>query len=189
MLSQAAFDLETSNLNADYGVLLVAVIRVAGQKKPIVLRGDRLNPKWRTRRSDDSVIVARVAQILDKQDVLFAHNGSPGRFGFDLPFLQSRLAKHRLEPLKKRKIVDPVAIARNQFRLSSNSLESVSAHLGLPPKIKLRPDVWVRASHDGDREAMNQVVERCVSDVDILVAIVEAVKGYVSQIDSRGSAW
>jgi len=189
MLTQAAFDLETSSLNADYGILMVAVIRYQGQPKPVIFRGDKMNPRWKTNRSDDSAIVKEVADAIRDVDVLFAHNGSTGRFGFDLPFLQARLARHRLPHLERKKIIDPVQIARNQFRLSSNSLESVAAHLKLAPKMRLPPEVWVKASHDGDRKSMDTVVARCVSDVEILVEIVKSVKGYVKQIDSRGSAW
>jgi DNA polymerase III epsilon subunit-like protein len=188
MLSVAAFDLETSSLNADYGILLVGVVHTAGAAEPTVFRGDTLAKNWKSRRSDDSAVVKAVAECLMGHDVLVAHNGATGR-GFDMPFLQARLAKWGLPPMPRRKIIDPVQIARNQFRLSSNSLESISSHLGLPPKMKLPPSVWLEAFLDGDKTAMDTIVARCTSDVAILVEIFKAVKGYVAQIDSRGSSW
>lgn len=188
MLSVAAFDLETSSLNADYGILGVAVIQPGDGTEPIVFRGDLMNRKWKTRRSDDSAIVKAVGDALQGYDILVAHNGSTGR-GFDLPFLQARRAKWGFSPLPRMKIIDPVQIARQQFRLSSNSLRSISAHMGLPPKMELAPSVWLEAFLDGDKDAMDTIVERCKSDVAILVEIVKRVKGYCRQLDHRGSAW
>lgn len=189
MLSIAAFDLETSNLNADYGRLLCGVVWAAGASEPKVFRGDTLNKKWKNDREDDSAVVRAVAEELAGHDILIAHNGAAGGFGFDIPFLQSRLACHRMPAFPRKKIIDPVRIARQQFRISGNSLESISAHLGLTPKMKLPPAVWVKASHNGCKESMNLIVERCVSDVRILCEIIQQLKGYVTQIDAKGSWW
>lgn len=189
MLSQGAFDLETFGLNADYGVLGVCVVYDADTKETTVLRADQMNRRWKSCRSDDSAIVRATAELLGKYDILIAHNGAPGRFGFDLPFLQSRLARHKLPAFARKKIIDPVQIARSQFRLSSNSLEAVSAHIGGPPKLHLAPEVWTRAFLDGDKAAMDTIVERCVSDVQLLVDVVKAVKPYCHQLDHRGSSW
>lgn len=188
MLSVCAFDLETSSLNADYGVLLVGVVHPAGAAEPLVFRGDKLNKNWKAKRSDDKAVVKAVAECLASHDVLIAHNGSTGR-GFDIPFLQARLARWGLPPIPRRKMIDPVQIARNQFRLSSNSLESISSHLGLPPKMKLAPSVWLEAFLDGDKAAMDTIVARCTSDVAILIEIFKAIKAYVATIDHRGSSW
>lgn len=190
MLSVAAFDLETSNLNADYGILGVAVIWPAGSKKPLILRGDELNKNWKVKRSDDQEIVRATAEELQRHDILVAHNGAPGNFGsFDIPFLQTRLARWGLPAFVRKKIIDPVQIARRQFRLSSNSLESCASHLGLEPKMSLPPEVWTRAFLDGEKAAMDTIVTRCVSDVRILCGIVKHVKSYCHQLDHRGSSW
>src|SRR5262249_51982400 len=107
MLTVAAFDLETSSLNGDYGILGVAVIQPAGEEiPPIVLRGDELNKKWATRRSDDRAIVKEVSEELQSYDILIAHNGAAGRSGFDIPFLQARLARWSLPPFPRKKIID-----------------------------------------------------------------------------------
>jgi uncharacterized protein YprB with RNaseH-like and TPR domain len=189
ILSIAAFDLETTNLNADYGILMAAVVRTNYSKKPIIFRGDETNPKWKTKRSDDSEIVRAVSEELQKHDILVAHNGATGGWGFDIPFLQTRLAKWNLPPFPRKKLIDPVQIARKQFRLSSNSLASVAGHLGLENKMYLAPDVWTQAALDGDKKAMDQIVARCSSDVRILVCIVAHIKSYCATLDHRGSSW
>src|SRR5262245_47444543 len=182
VLTQAAFDLETSSLNGDYGSLGVAVIHPAGEENPIVLRGDVLNKNWKTKRSDDSAIVKEVAEELSSYDILIAHNGAAGRFGFDIPFLQARLVRWGLPPFPRKKIIDPVQIARNQLRLSGHSLESIAGHLGLEQKMRLANSVWVEAFLDGTRAAMDLIVERCKSDVRILCEIVKSIKGYCHQL-------
>ena len=189
MLSVAAFDLETCNLNADYGILGVAVVKTTATKKPIVFRGDQLNKRWKTRRSDDSAIVKAVAEELKRHDILIAHNGAAVRFGFDIPFLQARLAHHGMPVFPRMKIIDPVQIARKNFRLSGYSLETIANHLGLEMKMKLPPSVWTEAFLDGCPKAMDTLVARCVSDVRILCGVVDAVKGYCATLDSRGSSW
>lgn len=188
MLTIAAFDLETSNLSGDYGVLGVAVVQPSTARAPVVYRADEICKDWAKGRSNDREIVRRVAESLASFDILIAHNGATGR-GFDVPFLQSRLARWGLPAFPRKKMIDPVQIARNQFRLSSNSLESISAHLGLEPKMKLPPSVWLEAFLDGDKRAMDRIVARCKSDVKILCDIVKVVKSYCQQLDHRGSSW
>jgi uncharacterized protein YprB with RNaseH-like and TPR domain len=145
------FDLETSSLDADFGVLLCAVVKPAGGPYK-TFRADRLNPSWARRRSDDSAILRAVAAELERYDVWCAHNGA----WFDVPFLRARLLRWGLPALPTRKLVDPVQLARRKLRLSGNSLRTVARHLGAAAKRELEPTVWQRAALDGDRAEMDQ---------------------------------
>lgn len=183
MITSACFDLETSSLNADFGVILCAVIKPGGGS-PVVFRGDAY-PGWERGRSDDSPISRDIADALGKFDILVAHNGKK----FDIPFLQTRLARWGLPPLPRTKLVDPVLLARNNYRMSSNSLQRLLGMFGLNEKTVVDNDVWLRASLDGDRESMNYIVEHCQKDVDMLDALLDKVKPFCSKFDSGGSAW
>lgn len=186
MIRACAFDLECSSLNADFGVIGAAVLHFNDQRRPVVLRGDELNPKWyKGLRSDDSAIVRKVAELLQTADILVAHNGVQ----FDLPFLQSRLARWGLPYFQPRKFIDPVWLARKHFRLSSNSLDAVCSHLGIEGKTPVSRRAWVEAFLDGSRAAMDEIVHHCKMDVKILVELVPYVKPYCRQFDTRGSAW
>lgn len=186
MLTAATFDLETTSLNADFGIVLCGVILPHDSRaKPIVFRGDKSNPKWATKRSDDSKLVAEIADELAKYDVLIAHNGQR----FDLPFLRTRLAKWHLPPMPKKKLIDPVLIARNQLKMSWNSLEKLADMMGCNAKTEVSGDLWIRAALDGDKKAMDYIVDHCVADVVMLSNVFDKLKSYVSGINTYGSAY
>lgn len=177
------FDLETTNLNADFGVILCAVVKPANGE-PIVFRGDSY-ANWKRRRSDDSKIVRDIVKTLLNYDIWCAHNGAR----FDVPFLRSRMLRAGMEPLPAKKLVDPVLLARSKLKLSYNSLEKVAEHLGCNSKTEVRPEMWLRASLDGSREAMNYIVEHCVQDVLVLEKVIGRLKEYSTNFNSWGSGF
>lgn len=179
-----AFDLETTHLNADFGVLLCAVIKPA-YGEPIIFRADKLNKRWRTNRSNDHAIVKATVDELANWDIWIAHNGAK----FDVPWLRTRLAKHSLPPLPNKKLLDPLQLARNKLRMSYNSLDKLATFLGVNSKTEVDPDQWLRASLDGDSEAMDYVTEHCVEDVLTLEKIVGVLKNYSSNLNSYGSGF
>lgn len=187
MIRIASFDIETTSLNADFGIVLCAVIKPSDVKAdaPIIVRGDVENKQWDSERSNDRATVDRIVKELDPFDILIAHNG----VRFDLPFLRTRIAKHGLQPLRNFKIIDPVQVARLKLRMSGNSLERIADFLGVNTKTTVDGSMWLKAALDGDREAMGYIVEHCVEDVLMLEKIVDAVKGYSSAYNSLGSAF
>lgn len=183
-ISCACFDLECTNLNADFGVILCGVVKGAGQPAK-VFRADKLNKKWATKRSDDSAVLMAIVEELDKYDIWVAHNGAK----FDVPWLRSRMLRHGLGLLPTKKLVDPVQLARNKLKLSYNSLEKVANHLKCNSKTEVLPDMWLSASLDGCRKSMDYIVEHCVQDVLVLEQVVSRLKGYASVINSYGSGF
>jgi uncharacterized protein YprB with RNaseH-like and TPR domain len=177
------FDLEASSLNADFGVLLCAVVKAPG-KRPVVFRGDVLNPDWQAKRSDDRVLVANLVEHLNTFDIWVVYNG----LKFDLPFLRTRLARWGLPPLPARKLLDPYQLVRNKLKLSYSSLQSVAALARVGRKEGLDGNVWLRASLDGDTKAMDRIVAHCVNDVRLLEKVCGIVKPYSSAFNSWGSA-
>jgi uncharacterized protein YprB with RNaseH-like and TPR domain len=185
VITSCAFDLETSDLSANFGVILCAVIQPDKGPK-IVLRSDQLCPTWKTKRSDDSEIVRRIARELCQYDILIAHYGA----GFDIPFLRTRLAHHDLPPFPNKKLIDPFQIARNKFRMKSNSLAALCDALGVETeKTPVLGQTWVKAFLDGDIQSMNYIVEHCVHDVAMLAELVGKLKAYSSVFNDRGSGW
>lgn len=182
-IRSACFDLETSSLNANFGIVLCGVIQ-SGEGDLTVFRGDEYE-SWESRRSDDSQLVADIVAALEGFDIVVAHNG----LNFDLPYLRTRLARWGLPPMKPLKLVDPVRVSRSKLRMSSNSLKSLLDLFGLNQKTEVAGDLWMRAALDGDREAMDYIVEHCVKDVEMLAELLDRVKGYCSVFDQRGSGW
>lgn len=183
-VSCCCFDLETTNLSADFGVVLCGVVK-PGHGKPIVFRADKLNPKWDTARDDDSAVVKAIVAELSKHDIWVAHNGAK----FDVPFLRTRLLRWGLEQLPNAKLIDPVWLARNKLRMSFNSLGQVANLLSCNTKTEVRPDQWLRASLGGCRKAMDYIVKHCVADVLVLEQVVGALKGYSTTFNTYGSGY
>ena len=183
LLRICAFDLETTSLSADLGVILCAVLKQTGQRAT-VFRIDESNPGWSTHPEDDHGLVDRLARCLETYDVWLAFNGA----AFDLPFLRSRLAYWRLQPLSARLLIDPYLIVRRKLRLSSNSLAVLAAYLGLGRKCPVSPAVWERAALHADREALDQIVQHCKNDVVLLERLIPYLKAYCSQLNSWGSS-
>lgn len=151
-VSCCCFDLETTNLSADFGVVLCGVIKPAhGRCK--VFRADRLNPNWPRGRSNDSAVIKAIIAELDLYDIWVAHNGAK----FDVPFLRTRLLKHGLPPLPGKKLIDPVLLARNKLKMSWNGLDKIAEHLGVNTKTEVCPDMWLKAALDGSRKAMSYI--------------------------------
>lgn len=80
-IQSCVLDLETTNLSADFGVILCGVIKPDGGN-PIVFRADELNPHWQERRSDDSHVVKAIVKELAKHDIWVAHNGTNSTYHF-----------------------------------------------------------------------------------------------------------
>lgn len=178
------FDLETTNLSADFGIILCGVVKGDG-KRPVTFRGDELNPKWKTKRSDDTHVLKAIVEELAKFDIWVAHNGAR----FDVPFLRTRLARWGMGPLVNRKLVDPLLLARNKLRMSYNSLEKVADLLGVNSKTPVKPEMWLRAALDGDTEAMGYIAKHCVEDVYTLEKVVHGLKEYAGTYNTYGSGY
>lgn len=188
MISTLILDLETSDLEADRGVILCASYESSEQPDEIkTLRNDVVNARdWkRGVRGHDKEMVYQISKLVRAHDVIVAHNGA----SFDLPFLRTRALRWGLKPLHEPKIVDPLRIALRKFRLRYNRLGSLSAYLGIPDrKTPLDLAVWTDATLNGSKEAMDLIVEHCEADVRVLSAVLKHVKGFVRVLDEKGSA-
>lgn len=178
------FDLETTHLNADFGIVLCGVVKGDGEP-PKVFRADQIHAKeWKAgKRSNDKETVKQIVEELYKYDIWCAHNG----VRFDLAYLRTRLARWKLPPLRSNKIVDPVLLARNTLKMSYNSLERIADFLGCNSKTPVSGDQWLRAYLDGDKDSLDYIVKHCIEDVLTLEKIVEALKAYSTQLNSWGS--
>lgn len=155
-------DLETSNLDADFSILLTACIKPFG-KPALVFRADAY-PSWATNRADDKAITKAIADELRKHAVVITHYGTK----FDVPFLRAKLVKHGLEPLPPMFAIDSWRIAKDNFKVSSRRLKTLAEYFQIGTKDGVEGGLWMKAAYEGNTEAMNQIVEHNVVDVDVL---------------------
>lgn len=182
-ISSVCFDIETFNLNADFGIVLCAVVKQEG-KEPIIFQGNEYNKKWKTNRSDDSKLVRAISKELAKHPIWVAHNG----LNFDIAYLNTRLIKSNLPPLPAPKVVfDTVKIARAKLRMSFNGLAQIANLLGCNTKTDMDTEVWTRAAYDGDIGALNLIVDHCVQDCITLEKVADKLKDLTTSFNHYGS--
>jgi uncharacterized protein YprB with RNaseH-like and TPR domain len=183
----AIFDLETSSLYADTGILLCAVVKEYRSKdKPAVIRADSF-PEWKTDRANTKPCVMATIKALENFDIYVAHNGN----FFDKTMLMSWALEFGCRvDLRFSKFIDPVMIARRHMRLSRRSLHNLLQFLRIPEK---KTDIlwqhWMKATLNGDTKSLNYIVDHCVADVLALEKAYDQVKRLVKGIDERGSSF
>lgn len=171
------FDLETSNLNADFGIVLCGVIKPFDSKRLTVLRLDDM-PSYKRSRSNDRSIAKALKEELEKYDIWVSYNGRR----FDIPFLNARLMFHRLKPLRRTKHIDLLYQVRYKLKIHSGRLQAVQEFLGLSEeKTRIYGQHWVRAL-TGNRASWNYIVDHCKQDVRVLDEVYQELKGFVTAI-------
>lgn len=185
LIRSCTFDIETSNLNGDFGILLCGVIKPSGEK-PKIFRLDQLSQKWDKQRSFDKPVVEAFARELSQYDIVAGHN----QVRFDLNFLRTRILYWGLPSLKEFKAaIDSCQLLRNKFKLSWNSLDKATDFLGFNKKTPVSGNVWMSAFLDGNRRAMNEITEHCVADVLMTEELVIKLKDYSSRLNGWGSSY
>lgn len=156
------WDLECSNLNANFGYILAGGYKNLGDSKTKALHVGQY-PKYANDPTDDKRLVKDLSDILSDADCWVTWYG----LRFDVPYLNSRLIYHGYSPMPPVPHIDLWRVSRYQLRLNSNRLASASSFLGLEEKTRLDGPTWIRASA-GHKPSLKYVVEHCIQDVEVL---------------------
>ena len=177
-------DIESSNLDADFGMVLTAVIKPFGAA-PIVLRHDKQKSYGPPGFLDKELVrdIRDVLQeIADDAGILVTYNGKR----FDLRFLNTRLIANRLKPIRYGMHVDLFQEVRRHLRMGRYSLEAVQRLLELDTsKTKILPQYWIPALR-GDKKAMDYVVDHCIKDVMVVEEVFPILRPFISRLDKSG---
>lgn len=166
--TMAFFDIEATDLKGNFGrILCMSVVDSFGTTRDDVKTFRLDDPEYagETRR-DDSKLVAAIRDYLETFDVWVGWNSKL----YDIPFIDTRLLINDLAPIRKDIMhIDPMWKAgQGSLTLHSRRLDAVAKTFRLDDqKTPLDPDIWMAAS-DGEREAMDYVVEHCENDVLVL---------------------
>lgn len=161
-LDFVCFDIETSNLQADFSILLAACIKPFG-REPIVFRADDY-PEWKTDRANDYQITKAVAEELRKHAVVVTHYG----LYFDIPYLRAKMAKHGIEPLPLMYLVDTWSVARKNFKVTTRRLKGLADFFDIGDKELVEGSLWMEAAYNGSKEAMDKITAHNAQDTEIL---------------------
>ena len=185
MIRSCTFDIETSNLNGDFGILLCGVIKPSGDS-PKIYRLDKLSKCWSTKRSYDKPVVEAFSNELSKYDIVAGHN----HVRFDLNFLRTRALYWDLPSIPEFKAaIDSCQLLRNKFKLSWNSLDKATDFLNFNKKTPVSGNVWMSAFLDGNKKAMQSIVDHCIADVYMTEELIIRIKDYSKKLNNWGSAY
>lgn len=157
------WDLETSNLNANFGFIISASYKWLGEDKVHTVRIDK-SKGYNKDRTNDKEIVEHLGEVISQADMMVTHYGKR----FDFPYLQTRRMVHGLDPLPPVAHVDTWWIARYRMKLNSNRLDTLARFLGCAvQKTAVSGPHWVRAMA-GHKDAIDYVVDHGEKDVLVL---------------------
>lgn len=153
------FDIETSNLKANFGIILCWCILSDDD----ILYEDWITLKDIKQGIEDKRVVENAIDTMKKFDRISGHYSSY----FDLPFLRTRALIHGVEFPEYGKLyhTDVWKMAKKNLCLHSNRQDCVSeAILGATVKTRIDVKAW-RQSMIGNKDAMKEVVDHCEKDV------------------------
>lgn len=129
---------------------------------------------------NDKNLVVALADVLDKADVVIAHNAKK----FDVPLFNARCLIHGVAPPSPYKIIDTLDVARKKFKFDSNKLEYLAMRLGCTPKGKHKKFpgflLWSECMK-GNLEAWKEMVEYNIQDVETLEEVYLKMRPWMDQ--------
>lgn len=157
-------DIETTQLNGDYGFMLSWCIKEKDGK----IYYDVISKKDLSSYSFDYRIVKSLIGQLKSFKIIITYYGDR----FDLPFIRTRALYHKLEFPAYGEIYtwDLYWTVRSKLKLSRNTLENACRLVGIEGKTHLDSLVWMKASL-GESTALKTVLEHNKADVEILEAL------------------
>jgi len=172
-------DIETSNLDANWGMILTYCIKVRGSKK---IYYDQITKKDIKKFPDDKSdkrVVRHLIKDLKRYDRIVTHYGRK----FDIPFILTRalICGIPFPHFGSISNDDVWCIARKKLKLNSNRQGTVHRALfGKSNKSHLDMKYWVAAAR-GNKKALNYVLKHNKIDVIELEESWEVLKDFVSK--------
>lgn len=174
------WDIECTNLNADWGYVLSVAWKWYGEDKVWVKSIDTTGV-YNDDRTNDVGVVKYFAAVMEGADAQVTWYGKR----FDLPYMQARLVYHGLPPMPEVPHVDGWAIAKYKLKLSSNRLANLENFLGITGyKTPVGGKNWQKAAA-GYPDAMAYVVEHNKKDVELTEMVYDRLKPFAPAIINR----
>ena len=154
-------DIETSNLDADFGIMLCYCIKDGSSNK--ILEGVLSKKEAIHATAPDKRLVEQCIKDMLKFDLIYTFYGTK----FDLKFIRTRAVAMNLDfPLFGTiKHKDIYYIVKNKFKLHSNRLEvACNELLGHSNKSHFDGNIW-RQAVQGDTKALGYILSHCQNDV------------------------
>lgn len=133
------------------------------------------SPKVESGRVFDEIDMCyTVFELLDKADIVVAHNGDR----FDIPKLQAKLLSYGSPPPSPFKTIDTLKIAKKHFGFSSNKLDALGSTLQLGNKTDTGGYKLWQGVMRNDEASWKKMERYCLQDVKLLESLYEKVKAW-----------
>lgn len=164
-LNTIFWDIEASNLAADFGIILCVGMKSSEKGKIVVPSLLDYPVKDGDLFKAEKELLTHVSNELLKGDMWVTHFGTH----YDIPFLNARLLFHHLPVLPPNYAhVDTWKVSRNRLKLSNNRLKTIQNFFGTEDqKNEIKPGMWIRAL-GGHAPSMRYIVDHCRRDVAVL---------------------
>lgn len=124
---------------------------------------------------DDKKIMKDLHKLLDKADIVIAHNGKK----FDVRKVNTRLIYHGLNPVSPFTMIDTLTVARSNFSFTSNRLNDLGVFLDEGKKIDTGGFGLWEGCLNGDKSSWNKMVEYCKQDVALLERVYLRLRPFI----------
>lgn len=155
---ELGLDIESTQLKADFGMVLCACLKPVGEA-PIILRLDDKRYAGRSQ-WDDTPLIRDLVDILSDCAKTYGWYSAP----FDVRFIRTRKMLAGMTDLVAFRHADLIKTSRSNFLFHNNRLETLINNLSRHRKTDIHPEYWRRAAFC-DKPSMDKVVEHCVADV------------------------
>lgn len=122
----------------------------------------------------DELLVLELWSLFNNSDVIVAYNGR----GFDVKEVNARFLQYGLPNPAPYKVIDPLQIVKEKFRLPFKSLKYVAEFLGVEQKLENEGNkLWKKASV-GDEQALKDMLEYNKGDIVTLREVYKRLQGW-----------
>jgi len=169
------FDLETSNLKADFGWIISWCIKHAGMDK---FEGYVLKKRDYKAQFRDRECTYKLVQALGKFDRIVTYYGSR----FDIPFARTRTLIHGLQFIPPRTLLhlDLYYQVRGKLRLSRNRLGNCGEAFDLATeKTRISTKAWSNVGLSFDKEALAYIWDHNKKDTVLLEELHKKLMPYI----------
>jgi DNA polymerase elongation subunit (family B) len=127
-------------------------------------------------------LLALLKKELNDADVIIAHNGDK----FDIPYINSRFAYHKMSPPSFSTQIDTLKFARKAFKFPSNALASLCSYLQLPLKTDSGGMETFIQCMRGSRKAFKTILEYNLNDSVITEKLYHRIAPFVRAHPNMG---
>lgn len=147
--------------------IICASYKWAGDSKVYSYKVDYKDP------ANDRKILEELSEAFEQADSVAAHYGD----GFDILFINSRLAFYNMKPLAPALQIDTYKMAKQKFLFNSNKLDYLGQYLGFGNKKSIGYSTWLGCLN-GNKKDIDYMVAYNKHDVVLLEKVYDRLKVY-----------